>query len=151
LSQRPGAGTYTGILPETAAGTVWLAQLRPHTGYAAGVLGPLILAAIGTGTVTAPSISTGTFGVAPQDVGVAFATVTVGQQLGASVGTQLLNILFAGSVSSYITANLAAARIIGRQTLTGLTLAHGYHTAFWWHLCLRRRHRRRPAPPRAAW
>jgi hypothetical protein len=148
LSQRPGAGTYTGILPETAAGTVWLAQLGPHTGYAAGVLGPLILAAIGTGTVTAPSISTGTFGVAPQDVGVAFATVTVGQQLGASVGTQLLNILFAGPVSSYLTANLAAARIIGRQTLTGLALAHGYHTAFWWHLCLRRRHRRRPAPPR---
>jgi len=65
LSQRPGAGTYTGILPETAAGTVWLAQLGPHTGCAAGVLGPLILAAIGTGTVTAPSISTGTFGVAP--------------------------------------------------------------------------------------
>ncbi len=65
MSQRPGAGTYTGILPETAAGTVWPAQLGPHTGYAADVLGPLILAAIGTGTVTGPSISTGTFGVAP--------------------------------------------------------------------------------------
>jgi hypothetical protein len=66
--------------------------LGPHTGYAAGVLGPLILAAIGTGTVTAPSISTGTFGVAPQDVGVAFATVTVGQQFGASVGTEALGL-----------------------------------------------------------
>jgi hypothetical protein len=43
-----------------------------------------------------------------------------------------LNILFAGPVSSYLTANLAAARITGRQTLTGLPLAHGYHTAFWW-------------------
>ena len=32
------------------AGTVWLAQLGPHAGYAAGVLGLLILAAIGTGT-----------------------------------------------------------------------------------------------------
>jgi hypothetical protein len=37
--------------------------------------------------VIAPSISTGTFGVAPQDAGVASATVTVGQQLGASIGT----------------------------------------------------------------
>ena len=35
------------ILPETAAGRVWLARPGPHTGYAAGVLGPLILAAIG--------------------------------------------------------------------------------------------------------
>jgi len=27
---------------------------------------------------------------------------------------------------------LAAARVIGRQALTGLALAHGYDTAFWW-------------------
>ena len=50
-----------------AAGAMaWLAQLGPHTGYGAGVLGPLILAAIGMGLVIAPSISTGTFGVAPR-------------------------------------------------------------------------------------
>ena len=29
-------------------------------------------------------------------------------------------------------AHLALARLIGRQALTGLTLAHGYDTAFWW-------------------
>jgi hypothetical protein len=116
-----------------AAGAMaWLAQLGPHTGYATGVLGPLILAAVGMGLVIAPSISTGTFGVAPQDAGVASATVTVGQQLGASVGTSLLNTIFAGAVASYLTANLASARIIGRQALTGLALAHGYDTAFWW-------------------
>src|SRR6266545_2593544 len=61
--------------------TAWLAQLGPHTGYAAGVLGPLILAGIGLGMVIAPAINTGTFGVAPQDAGVASATVTVGQML----------------------------------------------------------------------
>ena len=116
-----------------AAGAMaWLAQLGPHTGYAAGVLGPLILAAIGVGLVIAPSISTGTFGVAPQDAGVASATVTVGQQLGASIGTSLLNTIFAGAVASYLAAHLASARIIGRQALTGLALAHGYDTAFWW-------------------
>ena len=70
----------------------------------------------------APSISTGTFGVAPQDAGVASATVTVGQQLGASIGTSLLNSIFAGAVASYLTANLASARIVGRQALTGLAL-----------------------------
>jgi MFS family permease len=115
-----------------SGGAVWLAQLGAHTGYPAGVLGPLILAGIGLGMVIPPVINTGTFGVAPQDAGVASATVTVGQQLGASIGTSLLNSIFAGAVATYLTAHLATSRIIGRQALTGLALAHGYDTAFWW-------------------
>jgi EmrB/QacA subfamily drug resistance transporter len=115
-----------------AVAMAWLAQLSPHTGYTAGVLGPLILAAIGMGLVIAPSISTGTFGVAPQDAGVASATITVGQQLGASIGTSLLNTIFAAAVASYLTANAGSARIAGQPTLAGLALAHGYDAAFWW-------------------
>jgi MFS family permease len=115
-----------------AGGAVWLAQLGSHTGYAAGVLGAIILAGLGLGLVIAPVINTGTFGVAPQDAGEASATVTVGQQLGASVGTALLSTIFATAVTSYTAAHLAAARIIGRQALTGLALAHGYDTVFWW-------------------
>jgi predicted MFS family arabinose efflux permease len=115
-----------------AGGAAWLAQLGPHTAYAAGVLGPIILAGIGVGMVIAPAINTGTFGVAPQEAGVASATVTVGQQLGASVGTSLLNTIFAATVTAYLTAHLAAAQLISRQALTGLALAHGYDTAFWW-------------------
>ena len=42
-----------------AAGAMaWLAQLGPHTAYAAGVLGPTILAGIGVGLVIAPAINT---------------------------------------------------------------------------------------------
>ena len=106
--------------------------LGPHTGYAAGVFGSLILAGVGMGMVIAPAINTGTFGVAPQDAGVASATVTVGQMLGGSVGTSLLNTIFAAAVSSYLAAHLAAARLVGRPALTGLALAHGYDTGFWW-------------------
>jgi EmrB/QacA subfamily drug resistance transporter len=115
-----------------AGGATWLAQLGAHTGYAAGVLGPMILAGIGLGMVIAPVINTGTFGVAPQDAGEASATVTVGQQLGASIGTSLLSTIFAAAVTSYITTHLAAARLIGRQALAGLAQVHGYDTAFWW-------------------
>ena len=110
---------------------VWLAQLGPHTGYAAGLLGPLIMVAVGMGMVIAPSINTGTYGVAPQDAGVASATVTVGQQLGASIGTSLLNTVFASAVASYLAAHLATSSA-DRQTLTGLAVAHGYDTTFWW-------------------
>jgi EmrB/QacA subfamily drug resistance transporter len=115
-----------------AGAMAWFAQLGVHTSYAAGVLGPVILTGIGLGLVIAPSINTGTFGVAPQDAGVASATVTVGQQLGASIGTSLLNTIFASAVATYITVHIATARLIGRPALTGLALAHGYDTAFWW-------------------
>jgi EmrB/QacA subfamily drug resistance transporter len=121
----------TGMLIAAGAMT-WFAQLGLHTAYADGVLGPLILTGIGLGLVIAPSINTGTFGVAPQDAGVASATVTVGQQLGASIGTSLLNTIFASAVTSYLTLHVASARLIGRPALLGLALAHGYDTAFWW-------------------
>ncbi len=42
-----------------SGGMVWLAQLSPHTGYATGVLGPIILAGTGLGMVIAPVINTG--------------------------------------------------------------------------------------------
>ncbi len=73
--------------------------------------------------VIAPSINTGTFGVAPRDAGVASAAVTTGQQLGASIGTSLLNTVFASAVTSYLTAHAASQ---------GLAVLHGYDTAFWW-------------------
>ena len=121
----------SGMLVEVGA-MAWFAQLGEHSGYAAGLLGPVILSALGMGMMIPPVISTGTFGVAAQDAGVASATVTVGQQLGASIGTALLNTIFAGAVTSYLSANAASARISGRQDLTGLALAHGYDTAFGW-------------------
>ncbi|HWG28615.1 MFS transporter [Actinospica sp.] len=123
--------TAFGILAAAGA-MVWLAQLGPHTGYATGVLGPLIVDGISLGMVISPAISTGTFDVAPQDAGVASATVTVAQQLGASIGISLVNTIFAGAVASYLTTHPTSARLTGRQTPTESALAHGYDTAFWW-------------------
>lgn len=114
-----------------AGAMVWLAQLGPRSGYVDGLLGPLFMVGIGMGMVIAPSFNTGTFGVAPRDAGVASATVTVGQQLGASVGTALFNTIFATAVASYITAHLASSGG-DHQTLTRLALAHAYDITFWW-------------------
>ena len=113
----------TGLLIASGA-MAWLAHLGPHTSYGAGVLGPIVIAGLGLGMVVAPAINTGTYGVAPQDAGIASATVTVSQQLGASIGTSLLNTIFATAVASYITTHGSAA--------TANALAHGYDTAFWW-------------------
>ena len=81
-----------------------------------GVLGPLILAGIGLGMVIAPAINTGTFGVAPQDAGVASATVTIGQharRLGRHLAAE--HHLRQRRRLLPDAAHLAAARIIGRQ------------------------------------
>src|SRR5258708_9478791 len=61
-----------------SGGIVWLAQLGPHTGHAAGVLRPPILARIGLGLVIAPAINPGPFGGPPQTAEVASPTVTPG-------------------------------------------------------------------------
>jgi EmrB/QacA subfamily drug resistance transporter len=132
LMPRFGPKPLVGCGMLTASGAmVWLAQLGPHTGYTAGLLGPLILVAVGMGMVISPSINTGTYGVAPQDAGVASATVTVGQQLGASVGTSLLNTIFAGAVAAYLATHLTTADN-DRQSAIGLAVAHAYDTTFWW-------------------
>jgi MFS family permease len=115
-----------------AGGALWLAQLSPHTGYPAGVLGPIIVTGVGIGLVFAPAINAGTFGVLPEDAGVASATLNVGQQLGASIGTSLLNSIFAAAVTSYLAAHAASARLIGQQALNTQSLVHGYTTSFWW-------------------
>jgi hypothetical protein len=63
--------------------------------------------------------------VARQDAGEAAATVTVSQQLGASISTSLLNTIFATAVTSYLVAHAFAGR-----AANGLALTYGYDTAF---------------------
>src|SRR6202167_383913 len=85
-----------------AAGLAWLTRIGVHSGYAADVLPPLLLAAIGLRLVLSPSMNTGTARVAQSDAGVASAMVTPGQQVGGSIGTSLLNTVAASAAASYL-------------------------------------------------
>jgi EmrB/QacA subfamily drug resistance transporter len=118
-----------------AAGSmVWLTRIGLHSDYASAVLGPLMAAGLGFGFTIAPSMNTGTFGVAPQDAGVASATLNTGQQMGGSIGTSLLNTIFASTVAHYLTSHLSPATLVHGHpapSLTGMSLIHGYTTAFW--------------------
>lgn len=49
----------------------------------------------------------------------------------ASIGTSFLNTIFAGAVSAYLAAHVIASEA-NRRTVSGLALAHGYDTTFWW-------------------
>jgi hypothetical protein len=117
-----------------AASLVWLTRIGVHSGYASAVLGPLMAIGLGFGFAIAPSMNTGTFGVAPQDAGVASATLNTGQQIGGSIGTSLLNTIFASAVAHYLTSHLSpATRVHGHPapSLIEMSLIHGYATGFW--------------------
>jgi hypothetical protein len=118
----------TGLLL-AAAGTAWITRIGPHSGYATDILGPIIVTGFGMGLMFSTAFNTGTYGVRPQDSGVASASVNTGQQLGGSIGTALLNTIAASATTSYLVAN-----VHGKPTaaLTQLALIHGYTTAFWW-------------------
>ena len=127
----------TGPRPLIAAGMLLggasaalLTRLGLHSGYAGYILPSVLLIGAGLGFIFAPAADTGTAGVPPRDTGVASATVNSGNQLGGSIGTSLLNSIFAGAIASYIAAHVVHARP------TPLVLAqaavHGYTVAFWW-------------------
>jgi EmrB/QacA subfamily drug resistance transporter len=117
----------TGLLL-AAGGMAWLTRIGPDSTYVADILGPIIITGLGFGLVFSTAFNTGTYGVRPQDTGVASASVNTGQQLGGAIGTALLNTIAASATLSYLTSHLH-----GKPTAaqTQLALVHGYTTAFW--------------------
>ena len=131
LGPRP---LVTGGMLLAAGGLAWLTRIGAHSGYESAVLGPLLVIGLGIGFTIAPSMNTGTLGVAPQDTGVASATLNTGQQVGGSIGTSLLNTIFASATASYLASHLSQATLVHGHpapSLIGLSLIHGYTTGFW--------------------
>ena len=118
-----------------AAGMAWLTRIGVHSSYASTVLGPLMVAGAGIGLSMPPSMNTGTFGVAPSDAGVAAASLNVGQQLGGSIGTALLNTIATSAAATYAASHLTPAVVASagfRAALQAAAAVHGYTTGFWW-------------------
>jgi EmrB/QacA subfamily drug resistance transporter len=118
-----------------AVGMAWLTRIGVHSSYASVILGPLLVTGAGIGLSMPSSMNTGTFGVAGTDAGVASATLNVGQQLGGSIGTALLNTIATSAAAAYVTSHLTAAVAASpssRSALQATAAVHGYTTAFWW-------------------
>lgn len=103
-------------------GMVLFAQVTPTSSYGSGVLPGLLITGVGMGCIFAPTFSSATVGVAPNEAGIASAMVNTSQQIGGSIGTSLLSTIYASAVASYLTnhADVLAAQV------------HGDTTAFWW-------------------
>jgi EmrB/QacA subfamily drug resistance transporter len=136
LMPRTGPKPLVGLgLLIAAGGMVWLTRIGVHSGYASAILGPLLVTGLGIGQVTAPAVNIGTYGVAPYDAGVAAATVNVGQQVGGSIGTSLLNATVASATAGYLASHLNRGSILAGHASAALvqqSLVHGYTVGFWW-------------------
>jgi sugar phosphate permease len=110
----------------SAAALFGLHMVGLHTSYVSHVLPYLLVLGVGFGLSVAPSFSTGTLGLAPQDAGVGSATLNTAQQVGGSIGTALLNTLAAGAATSYL-----VGRALTPANLQSAAL-HSYTTAFLW-------------------
>lgn len=107
-----------------AIGMATLTSLHAGGGYAAHILPAEILLGLGMGAVFVPAFSTATLGVQPREAGVASAVAGSAQQIGASIGTALLNTIAASATASYLAAHAA-------ESLPA-ALVHGYaHAAGW--------------------
>ena len=138
-----GAGIVSQLLPRLGPkplmiqgltlgvmGMLLLTRLQIDSSYVTHVLPSLLLLSLGMAAVFIPASSTALVGVGPRDAGVASALLNTSQQVGGSLGTALLNTLYAGAVTGYIADNLRNPA--DAASVTGQALVEGYHTAFFW-------------------
>jgi EmrB/QacA subfamily drug resistance transporter len=111
-------------------GMLWLTQITPDTSYVTHVLPAEVLMSIGLAGVFIPASSTALLGVGHHDAGVASALLNTSQQVGGSLGTALLNTLYASAVTAYLADHLTSSA--DPKQVTGLAFIHGYHVAFFW-------------------
>ena len=124
LVGRLGARTLllTGSIALTA-GLLWMSRIDENSSYLGGLLGPMIVIAVGLGFIFVPVTLAAVAGVADEDTGVASALINVGQQVGGSLG-----------LSTLLTVSVTAARDYGQShpgpQAVAAASAHGYATAF---------------------
>jgi EmrB/QacA subfamily drug resistance transporter len=111
-------------------GMLLLTQISADTSYVSHVLPSELLMSIGLAGVFIPASSTALIGVGHHDAGVASALLNTSQQIGGSLGTALLNTLFAGGVTSYLASHVTGPADV--KKFTPSALIHGYHVSFFW-------------------
>jgi hypothetical protein len=111
-------------------GMLWLTRLEQGSSYAAHVLPSEVIISVGMALVFIPASSTALYGVGGHDAGIASAVLNTSQQIGGSLGTALLNTLFASAVAGYVKDHAAGA--VSQQSLRLDAAIHGYTIAFFW-------------------
>jgi EmrB/QacA subfamily drug resistance transporter len=109
-----------------AAGVALFTTLTPEASYVTHVLPSEILVGLGLGLAIVPCISTATQNANPKDVGVTSAMTNTSQQIGASIGTALLNTIAAAAAATYLATHARTGDVVATATV------HGYAAASAW-------------------
>ena len=118
-----------------ATGMAILTQLQPGAAYTTYALPAEILLGLGMGAVFVPAFSTATTGVDQREAGVASAVANTAQQMGASLGTALLNTVAATATAAYLGAHAVGAGARSGEAIRA-GLVHGYATASGWAMAI---------------
>jgi EmrB/QacA subfamily drug resistance transporter len=94
-----------------AGGLVWFAQVPANGSFAADILGPSLIAAVGLGFAFVPVTIAAVAGVSNRDAGLASGLINTSQQVGGAIGLAVL------------------ATIANSRTASVMTSAHGAHGA----------------------
>jgi EmrB/QacA subfamily drug resistance transporter len=124
----PRVGPKPLLIPGLIAGSVgllMLTQVTPTSSYLTHVLPPMLIISVGMAFVFIPVSSTGLHGIGHHDAGVASAMINTSQQVGASLGTALLNTVAVTTSAAYLTTHEALGR-----AATPAALTEGYTRAF---------------------
>lgn len=113
-----------------AVGLLLLTQMEVDSSYPALILPSQILLGLGTGTAFLPAMSLATHGLRPHDAGIASAMINTSQQVGASIGTALLNTIAASATATWLLDHA------GDPGTADQAIVHGYATAIWWAVAI---------------
>jgi EmrB/QacA subfamily drug resistance transporter len=92
-----------------AGGMFWLSRLTEHSTYAGGLLGPMMVTALGLGLLFVPMSLVSLAKVPNSDAGAASSLLNAGQQVGGSIGLAVLGTVAWTAVYSNLRSAAAAA------------------------------------------
>ena len=104
-------------------GMFWLSRITEHSHYASGLLGPMLVTALGLGLLFVPVSLVALAGVGNNDAGVASSLLNTGQQVGGSIGLAILGTVAWSAVANSIHAQAAAAAAAAKHAAVHLSAA----------------------------
>jgi len=116
----------------TAGGMYWFSRLGVHSTYAGGLLGPMLVTAVGMGLLFVPLSLVALSRVRDQDSGLASSLLNAGQVIGGAIGLAALGTVAWTAVADSVRSQAAAAARAG----AGHTLAAAHAQAAIYHNAL---------------
>ncbi len=126
LITRIGARTLlvTGSVIATG-GMFWLSRINEHSHYASGLLGPMILTAVGLGLIFVPGSLVALTKVADDDAGVASSLLNTGQQVGGALGLAVLGTVAWSAVANSLRTHAAPSHALATGFSQGYLVSAG--------------------------